>query len=32
MMIKSGIYFIVIALLAAEFKIQDFDLCKLDNL
>ena len=31
-MTKRGIYFIVIALLVAEFKIQDFDLSKLDNL
>ena len=28
---KNGVYFIVIALLVAEF-IQDFDLCKLDDL
>ena len=31
-MMKSGIYFIVIALLVAEFKIEDFDLSKLDDL
>ena len=30
-MMKSGIYFILIALLGAEF-FQDFDLCKLDDL
>ena len=31
-MIKSGVYFIVIAFLVAEFKTKDFDLCRLNDL